>query len=152
MEFNYSMTSNISSVPFLKNTKRAKCIPLQKFCDNFPDCENKEDEPQGCNKCTSSEIRCRYRNSILKLVLNPNFMNMIFQFNFAISYTYKNISTFFIWHYFYLCWNLYRIPQNVKTYKNIPHIRHVNEILSHQASNFQRDQRIQHFPTFTALQ
>ena len=79
------MTSNISSVPFLKNTKRAKCIPLQKFCDNFPDCENKEDEPQGCNKCTSSEIRCRYRNSILKLVLNPNFMNMIFQFNFAIS-------------------------------------------------------------------
>ena len=59
IEFNYSSSSNIAFPLALKNRKRNKCIPIQKFCDNFPDCENKEDEPQGCNECTTSEIRCR---------------------------------------------------------------------------------------------
>ena len=59
MEFNYSSTSNIVFAPAFNNKKRTKCIPLQKFCDNYADCDNQEDEPQGCNVCTTSEIRCR---------------------------------------------------------------------------------------------
>ena len=40
---------------------RSKCIPLDKFCDSFPDCDNQLDEPHGCSQCTKSEKRCRYK-------------------------------------------------------------------------------------------
>ena len=56
---NVLTSSNISINPSFNYNKPIKCIPIQKFCDSFPDCNNRSDEPQGCNQCTKSEVTCR---------------------------------------------------------------------------------------------
>ena len=48
---------------------RKQCIPIENFCDNFPDCDDGTDEPDGCNQCIQSEIRCRLRLLLLSVLL-----------------------------------------------------------------------------------